>query len=214
MAFVWRLIVNPLAIDDCVRRHCSSVQTLAAVLMNCWLLGALLSARITSAGEPFQDLLDYFTQFGVFSIILTLLFLPVVYGVASSVGVPFRGRKVQCESTWHRLVLLTPISFVPSLVWMACAMIDATTDAGFGLYGMGKPAWIHWRGWAVGGSLPVLGLIVAGVVLHAYAAMHRLKRSGDWQRVDRCVACGYRLTGLTSGCCPECGTAFKEGRTS
>jgi hypothetical protein len=33
----------------------------------------------------------------------------------------------------------------------------------------------------------------------------RWMRRGHWRRTGRCLACGYNLTGNTSGVCPECG---------
>jgi hypothetical protein len=60
-----------------------------------------------------------------------------------------------------------------------------------------------WLGYpmVIAAILPAMWLVLAG-------------RNRWWSARNRCTACGYNLTGNTSGICPECGTPVVRGSES
>ncbi len=53
-------------------------------------------------------------------------------------------------------------------------------------------------------ALPLLGLVVFVFAVWHVIREHRNARDSE----PRCIRCGYRLRGLTTNVCPECGTHF------
>lgn len=102
-------------------------------------------------------------------------------------------------------LILTAIGFSP-LVWLGARSVSgAVIVLGGGIVAAvvsgalartyGATEWI-----ATGSPLVLLHLsILTGLGL----ALHRWQRT--LHRVGHCAACGYRLEGLESGVCPECG---------
>jgi 4-amino-4-deoxy-L-arabinose transferase-like glycosyltransferase len=61
---------------------------------------------------------------------------------------------------------------------------------------------VIWTGWIFFASLPL--------ALAAIMSLLRILRSRNRRRSGDCPACGYKLTGNTSGVCPECGTTIES----
>ena len=58
-------------------------------------------------------------------------------------------------------------------------------------------------------SMVVVGAAAIACVRAGWYPRVRLERLRFWRRRrNRCTSCGYPLRGLTSGRCPECGTAY------
>jgi hypothetical protein len=53
---------------------------------------------------------------------------------------------------------------------------------------------------------PAWGVVLLFAVLPARRLI--VRRCQGTPRLNKCIACGYSLTGNTSGVCPECGTAI------
>ena len=92
----------------------------------------------------------------------------------------------------------------PSL-WLGIALITVVTIVPFL---MSIPLTPRMRLWAsIISSVAWLPAIVVITWMH-----RRLVRRELWQRLPGlCDACGYNLTGNTSGTCPECGHAVAGG---
>jgi hypothetical protein len=60
--------------------------------------------------------------------------------------------------------------------------------------------------------VPLLPVGVAAALLAAVVSLAPLVRHWFRRRANRCVVCGYRLVGLASNRCPECGTALPGDR--
>ena len=60
-------------------------------------------------------------------------------------------------------------------------------------------------------QMPLLWLIALfGILPSAWLVRSWHVRQADRRREGRCLACGYSLTGNTSGVCPECGSCVVE----
>jgi hypothetical protein len=85
-----------------------------------------------------------------------------------------------------------------------------TVDTGPSFFGF---EWRHtesngsgWQNTSIEVATPLWAITVLASLLPSYWVIARVLR----HRVGRCIACGYSLTGNTSGTCPECGTPIPQ----
>ncbi len=162
----------------------------------------------TSSLEPFRDMAGYLFEaakiavaFGAFAIV------PVgfLFGGAGSLHVLLEAHHPRVLLAVLRALMLAPIAAVVPVAGMQfCAMVVEARDPACDFIRM-KPAWIASGVFDLGTLVFGAGAALA-LVLGLFFGVRDAVRLAPYTR--GCRACGYDLSGLGGGVCPECGSGY------
>lgn len=177
--------------------------------------GLVVAASMGTFGEPYATLREYYIQ-GVLIGFLrcsTFMLLPLSLIVTTVlVFVPSRTPRTSWESAWMRAAALVPMAvLLPIVLWSALRSMAALSDPNVQIVS-GVPAWMTSVVIRMGGSFIWLPVGVAIAIVIYVRAGKQLDLMLLKEPV--CLGCGYDLTGISRGRCPECGAATKAGRKS
>jgi len=105
---------------------------------------------------------------------------------------------------WPRIAVVEREVADPPGVWPtrergASVRVGGNGDAWSGVVLAFEPVW---GGFVL--DVGVYGVLWGGLIVGGRAGLRRI-----WRREGRCPRCGYDLSGLTGGVCPECGEAIR-----
>ncbi len=63
--------------------------------------------------------------------------------------------------------------------------------------------------------ITITGVVIISIIANALMFVYRRQRRHERRRrTGRCLECGYDLTGVVAGRCPECGRPFPSQETT
>lgn len=166
-------------------------------------MGLLISAAMSSTGEPYRSLEEILKSFAGFAAVAGVAGGAPVAVFLGLIAMYIVTRFSAVQMRHVRVVSLIVIAMLlPTVLFSFC---DVIASASIAVYG-GAPTWTEWAVFRLGGSHWAL-LLGWGTILAVFLL--------NWSRLERwcnsrtrtCRTCGYLLYGNAGDRCPECGNA-------